>query len=104
MRDPVRIAWKEFTETFEIKDGFTAATFKLETIVRFGSADTEGKVFPVSKIAIKCAKLISDNAGCRRQLWGLNVFSLLTPEMHDELKGLALKAAFDRFPLDVRPA
>ena len=99
----MKIDWKEFTETFEVKDESTACLLKIEAIIRFGARDKSGNVFATSKIAIRCAKLVSDEAGCRRQLYGLNVFSLLTPSMHDELKGLALKAAFDRFPFDVRP-
>jgi len=96
------IDWKEFTETFEIKDESTARLLKLETIVRLGAQDKDGNRFKVSKIAIRCAKLVADEAGCRRELYGLNVFGLLTPAMHDELNGLARKAVFDRFPFDVK--
>jgi len=94
----MKIDWKEFKEMFNLNDE-EGYELRLETTVRFGSRDTDGNIFPVSKIAIRCAKLIMDT-GNRRQLWGLNVFALLTPRMHDDLKELALKAAFDRFPFE----
>jgi hypothetical protein len=91
-----KINWKEFVGYFKVYDD-EGCIMVLETTVRFGSHDMDGNAFPVPKIAFPCAKLVTDVAGCRRDLYGLNVFALLTPKMHEELKRLALLAALDRF-------
>ena len=101
MKPDFRPDLMEFVEIFEVKDD-GGLWLRLETIVRFAARDLDGHVYKVSKIGLgKCAKLISDEKRTRTQLYGLNVFTLLTPRMHDDLKQLAFKAAFDRFPFDV---